>query len=105
MVELNEEWNAVRVAARYRGQYAIGRSHAVTAGFDGEFHDILRIEVERVGGERRARRVLYALVDRQNGQVPRSRQTPGVVEGLHITQHRRRAVVIHHHPVDVIRSR
>ena len=26
MVELNKEWNAVRVAARYRGQYAIGRA-------------------------------------------------------------------------------
>lgn len=49
--------------------------------------------------------MLYALVDRQDRQIAGSRQAAGVIQGLHITQHRRRTVVINHHPIDVIRPR
>ncbi len=84
MVELHQERNTMRVTARHRGQHAVGRRHAVTAGFDRQLDDILRIKVQRVGGEGGPRRVLHALVDRQNGQVAGPPQSSGVVQGLHI---------------------
>ncbi len=84
MVELHQERDAMRVAARHRGQHAVGRRHAVTAGFDRQLDDIFRIKVQRVGGEGGARRVLHALVNRQNGKVAGSPQASGIVQGLHI---------------------
>ena len=95
----------MRIPTRYRGQYAIGGRYAVTTGFDSQFDDIFRIKVERVGGKRGARRVFHALVYRQDGKVSGSGQAPRIVQGLHITQHRRRTIVIHHDPVNVIRPR
>jgi len=46
--------------------------------------------------------VLNALVNRQNGEVTRAGQTSGIVERLHVSQHGRRTVVIHHHAVYVV---
>lgn len=66
----------MRVAARHRGQHAVGRRHAVTAGFDRQLDDIFRIKVQRVGGKGGARRVLHALVNRQNGKVAGSPVRP-----------------------------
>ena len=105
MVQFDQEGDAVRIAARHRGQHAIGGGHAVTTGLNGQFDDIFRIKVQRVGGKRGASRMLYALVDRQDRQISGSRQAAGVIQGLHITQHRRRTIVIHHHPIDIIRPR
>ena len=85
VVQLHEERNAVGIATRNRGQHAVGRGHAVTARFNRQLNNVLRIEVERVRRKRGARRVLNALVNRQNRKISCASQTPGVVQRLHIT--------------------
>jgi hypothetical protein len=49
--------------------------------------------------------VLNALVHRQNREIPGAAEPPGVVERLHISQDRRRTVVIDHHAVNVVMTR
>ena len=57
-------------------EHAERRGDAVAAAFDGELDDVLGIEVDRVGREARARRVLDALVDRQDRDIARAGQAP-----------------------------
>ena len=87
VVDLHDERNPVRIFTRHRPQHTERRGYRVAAAFDGEFDDLGRVEIIRVLGERRARRVLDALVYRQNGQVARARQPPVVEHLLQAAQH------------------
>ena len=73
-------------------EHAERRGHGVAAALDRELHDVLGVEVGRVRRERRARRVLDALVDRQDRHVAGAAQAAGVEERLQAAQHARRAV-------------
>src|SRR5262249_60588675 len=64
MVNLYDERNLVRVLSGDAAQHPECRRDAVTAAFNGQLHNILRIEVLRVRGERSASRMLNALVNR-----------------------------------------
>ena len=66
----------MRVAARYRRQHAVSGGDAVTAGFNRQLDDVLRIEIQRVGGERGGGGVLDALIDRQDRQVAGAGRRP-----------------------------
>ncbi len=103
MVNLHQERNAVRVAARHRRQHAVGGGHAVAARFNRQLDNVFRVEIHRVRGKRRARRMLDALVHRQNGEISGAGEASGIIKGLHISQHRGWTVVINHHAIDIIR--
>jgi hypothetical protein len=75
VVDFDDERNLVRVLPRDRAQHAQRRGYGVAVALDGQLHDVLGIEVDRVRGERGSRRVLDPLIDRQDRQV--SRCPPG----------------------------
>src|SRR5690625_7976028 len=87
MVELHDERDAMRILTRNRPEHAVRGCHCVTTAFDGELHDVLRIEVRRVLGKRRAGRVLDSLVNGENREVPRTTETPVVEDGLQEAQY------------------
>src|SRR5438552_2718505 len=99
VIELENEWDLVCVLARDRPEHAEGRSNGVAPSFDRESHDVLRIEVLRVGCERSAGRVLDALIDRQDGQVARTREPPVVKHSSEVAQYLRPAISRHHDTV------
>ena len=92
VVDLDDERDAVGVLAADRTEHTEGGRHRVAATLDGQLDDVGRIEVQRVGGERRRRRVLDALVDRQDRQVAGVGQTTVAVELPEAAQHGRRSV-------------
>lgn len=51
VVELDDERNLVGVLARHRAEHAEGRCHCVAAAFDGQFDDLVAVEVDGVLGE------------------------------------------------------
>ena len=55
-------------------EHAERRRHGVAAALDRQLHDVLGVEVRRVRRERRAGRVLDALIDRQDRHVAGARQ-------------------------------
>src|SRR2546423_9688634 len=69
VINLDDKWNLVRVLARDCAEHAKRRSNAVAAAFDGQLHDIFRIEVLRIRRERSAGGMLYPLVNRQDRNV------------------------------------
>ena len=68
MVDLQDERYLVREFARDRPKHAERSCDRVAAAFDGKAHNIFRIKVLNVWSERSARRMLYALIDRQYRQ-------------------------------------
>src|ERR1043165_1091690 len=104
VVDLDDEGNLVRVLARDRAEHAEGRSAGVAAALNRQPHDVLRVEVERVGRERRARRVLYALVDGEYGEVARAREPPVVEERLQRAKNLRAAVGVRPDAVYEVRA-
>ena len=81
VIHLDDERNAVGVLARDDPQHAEGRGDGVAATLDRELDDVRRVEVGRVGREGRPRRVLDALVDREDRHVAAPAE-PAVVEDL-----------------------
>ena len=72
--------------------------------FDGELDDILRVKIHRVRGETCTRRMLDALIDRQDRNVTGPRQPAIAVDRLQRPQNPRVAVRVGHYPVYKIRS-
>ena len=91
MVELEQERNLVRVLPRHRAQHAERGRDAVAAAFDRQLHDVLGIEIRRVLRERRAGRMLDALIDRQDRDVAGAAEPPVADERLQAAEHARRA--------------
>ena len=87
MVELDDERDPVRVLARHRAQHAERRGDGVAAALDRELDDVLGVEVDRVLGERRARRVLDALVDGQDRDVAGAAEAAVGEDALERAQH------------------
>ena len=105
VVELQDEGNAVRVAACARPQRAQRRGDGVAAPLEGQFQQPLGIEVLRVGGERRARRMLDALIHRQDRDVPRAGKPPVTEQRLQARQDPRRPVRRSDAAIEEIRPR
>ena len=63
-------------------EHAERRGDGVAAAFDRQLHDVLGVEVGRVRRERRAGRVLDALIDRQDRDVAGAAEPAGVEQRL-----------------------
>lgn len=77
----------MRVFARDHAEHTERGGHGITATFDRELHNVLGIEVDRVGSKAGARRMLDALVHRQYGEVTRAAEATGVKHLLQTAQH------------------
>ena len=104
VVDLEDERDLVRVLARDRVQHPHGRGHGVAPALDREPHDVFRVEVDRGRCEGGARGVLDPLVDRQDGEVARARETALGEESLQAPHDPGAAVLRGDHAVDVVRS-
>src|SRR6201999_955213 len=97
MIDLYDEGNLVRVLARDDAEHAERRGDGVAAAFYRKLDDVLRVEVDRVRRKRRARRMLDALIDGQNREIARARESPCVEERLKRTQDARASVGVRPH--------
>ena len=93
------------ILARHGAEYAEGRRHGITTALDGQLHDVLGIEVGGIRRKRCARRVLDSLVDRQDGDIPRSGKAAMVRKRLQAAQHARRPIRRRPDPIDEVRAR
>ena len=69
MIELDDERDPVRPVARHGAEHAERRGDRVAPALDGELDELAGVEVLGIGSERRAGRVLDALVDREDRHV------------------------------------
>ncbi|MNT10864.1 hypothetical protein D3C72_1457160 [compost metagenome] len=104
VVELHHEGDLVGVLARHAGEHAEGGGDAAAAGFDGQAHDVLGVEVDRVFREAGAGRVLDALVHREDREVARAREAAAVEEALEVVDHGLGAIGLHEDAVDEVRT-
>src|SRR6202011_2733876 len=105
VIDLADEGDLVGVLARDRTEHAERRRHRVAAALDRQLDDLLAVEVRRVRGEGRPGRVLDALVDRQDREIARARETAVVEERLQAAQHTRRTIAGREDPRDEVRPR
>ena len=105
VVDLHHERNLVRVAAGDAAEDAEGGADRVATAFDGELHDVLTVEVDRVLGEGGAGGVFDALVDREDRDVARVGEAAGAVEALQVGQDAVVAIRGGEGVVDPIRAR
>ena len=75
MIELYQKRNPVGILAPYHAQHPQGRGNRVTAPLDGQTNDVIRIEVNGVGGKGGTGGMLHPLIHRQQGQITGSGQT------------------------------
>ena len=94
VVDLHDEGNAVGVAARAHAEHTEGAGHGVAAAFDGQLHDVLRIEVVGVLGEAGPGAVLDALIDREDAHVAGAAEAPVVEDALKRADHAGGAVAV-----------
>src|SRR6266571_4906767 len=105
MVELEEEWNFVRVLARDGPKHAERRSDGVAPPFDRELHDVFRIEVDRIGSERCAGGMFDSLIDRQYRNIAGSCEPSRFKQLLQAHDGASRAVGSEEDSIDEIRPR
>ena len=97
VVELHDEGDAVHVPARGQAERAERRGDGIAFAGERQLKEVQRIEVGGVLGEARRRRVLDALVDREDGDVPGAAEASVVEHASEVAQHRRRAVAVGEH--------
>ena len=90
------------VTSGHGAEYTEGGRHGVTLPVERELQDILRVEAGRVGAECRAGRVLHPLVHGQHGEITGPAEPPLIEDRLEVALHARLAVLLHHHPLDVV---
>src|SRR4030095_3843047 len=52
VIDLHDERDFVCVLSSYGSEHTKSRSNSVAAAFNSQLHDVLRIEIERIGSER-----------------------------------------------------
>ena len=87
VVELDDERNAVRPVPRHSGEHAERRGDPVAPAFDGELDDLAGVEILGIGSERRACRVLDALVDGEDRHVARAPEPAVLIERREVAEH------------------
>ena len=103
VVELDDERQLRRPAARHRAEHPEGRGEGVAAALVGEPAQVLRVEVGGVRRERGGARVLDPLVDRQDREVAGAGEAAARERPVQRTEHVHRTVRRHQHPVDEVR--
>ena len=86
-------------------EHAERRGDGVAAALDRQLHDVLGIEVRRVGRERRAGRMLDALVDRQDRDVAGAGQPPVSNSACRLASTRVGRSDDRHDAIDEVRAR
>ena len=102
VVQLHNERNPVSVLAADASQHAERGRHRVTSALDGEFDDLLAVEVDRVLREARPGGVFDPLIDRKNRDVSRAPEPTMVVDRLNVLEHLWAAVGLHPDPFDKV---
>ena len=69
MIQLHNERYLMGILTRYGTQDSESGSHGVAAAFNSQFHDILRVEIDRVRSKRSPGGMLDILIDRKNGHI------------------------------------
>ena len=69
MIQLHNERYLMGILTRYGTQDSESGSHGVAAAFNSQFHDILRVEIDRVRSKRSPGGMLDILIDRKNGNI------------------------------------
>ena len=100
VIELDDERDAVGVAARDDAEAAEGGGDGVAVAGNGQVTQSGRVEVGRVLGEGGSRRVLDALIDREDREVAGAGQAAGVVHVAQVAQDGRCAVGVDEDPVE-----
>src|SRR6185295_18619767 len=104
VVEFENERNLVRVLSRDRAQHSERGGDGVTAAFDCEFHDVLRIKVLDVRRERSPGRVLDTLIDGQYREVPGAGEAPVIKHCSEVSQHLRPAIRARYDAIEKVRA-
>ena len=104
VIDFHNEWDFVRVLARNRAEHAEGRSYGVAAAFDGEFYDVLAVEIIRVLREAGAAGMLDSLIHWQDREITGFAQPPVAEHPLQIGQHAEVAVGSGIDAIDKVRS-
>ena len=75
------------IFACHRSQNAECRSDRITTTFNSQFHNVLRIEVDRIRSKRRSGSMFNILIDRKNGYITGISQTSMSENSLQAVQH------------------
>ena len=102
VVHLHEEGDLVGVFAGHGTEDAEGGGDGVATALDGQFHDVLGIEVDRVLGKAGSRAVLDSLIDGKDREVAGVGQAAGAVHALEVGENARIAVASEMDAVDEI---
>ena len=86
MVQLHDEGNPVGVLPAHASQHPEGGRDGVAATLDGEFDDLLTVEVDRVLREARTRGMFDALIDRKDRHVSGPAEPAVVVDRLDVLE-------------------
>ena len=103
MINFHDERNLVGILSRDAAEYSERRSHPIASAVDRQLHNVAGIEILWVRRKGSARRMLNALVDRQDRNVSRAGQPPMIQQGLQRPQDRRRPIGLRTNAVDKIR--
>ena len=102
VVQLDEEGDAVGVAARHGTQHTERGGDGVAPAFHGQFADVAGVEIDGIRRKRSPRRVLDPLVDGEDGDIAGSGEPPVAQNLLHAAQHLGTPVRARDHAVDEV---
>src|SRR5205823_1091077 len=92
VIELHEKRNLVSIFSRARAQHTERRSDGVASAIDRQLDDVFRVEVRRIGRERRAGRVLDTLIDRKDGYISSPGESSMIQDRIKIPKDIRRPI-------------
>src|SRR5712692_4933040 len=104
MIDFDDEGNLVSIFSSDTAEHAERRGNTIASAVDRQLYNVAGVEILWVRRKRSARRMLNALIDRQDRNVSRARQPPVIQQRLQRTQDRRRPIGLRANAVDKIRS-
>src|SRR5437899_3704373 len=87
MIDFYKERDFVSVFSGYRTEHTVGGGHGVATAFNCQFYDVFSVKIIRVLGKACSRRMLNALIDRENRQVACAPQAAVVNHPLKVGEH------------------
>jgi hypothetical protein len=86
VIDFRNKRNLVRILARNRSKHAKGGRHSVATSLDRKLHDVFTVKVIGILCEAGARRMLDALVHRQDRDITGAGQPSGEEDAMKIIQ-------------------
>ena len=75
VINLHDKWNSVSVFSRDAAEHPESRGNAVATALHRQLHNVFRVKILRIRSKRGSGGMLDALIDRQNRNVTRARQS------------------------------